>query len=179
LPKRSTDLPEEFDTAAGLVYAGAVANETMRLRPVAPLLFHETNVETLLGDLRPPAGTTVAVLTRPAAVSAAYFDRPAEFRPERWLPAFAAVHEPSAHTPFGSGPRLCPGRTLASLELKVLLAMLYKNFDVERRGDASAVREQFAFTMSPVGLAVELRRRAAGTGTAAPSSHERVTESAR
>ncbi|MGH9370458.1 MAG: cytochrome P450, partial [Vicinamibacterales bacterium] len=39
---------------------------------------------------------------------------------------------PKAHIPFGSGPRLCPGRSLASLETRVALATLYKNFDVER-----------------------------------------------
>jgi cytochrome P450/nitrite reductase/ring-hydroxylating ferredoxin subunit len=153
-------IPEDFDTAAGLLYAAAVANETMRLRPVAPLLFHETNVETFLDDLRIPAYTTVGVLTRPAATSAIYFDRPGEFRPERWLSASGGRHEHSVHLPFGSGPRLCPGRTLASLELKVLLAVLYKNFDVERRGRADAVRERFAFTMSPAGLSLELRKRA-------------------
>lgn len=61
--------------------------------------------------------------------------------------------------PFGSGPRLCPGRTLALVEMKVVLATLYKNFEVERYGRTDAVRENFAFTMSPVGLQVRLRHR--------------------
>jgi len=38
--------------------------------------------------------------------------------------------------------------------------MLYKNFDVERVGPADAVREKFAFTLTPAGLNVCLRRRA-------------------
>ena len=58
--------------------------------------------------------------------------------------------------PFGSGPRICPGRSLALLEMKVLLAMLYHSFEVERIGSAAAVTEQFAFTMSPTGLKVRL-----------------------
>ena len=72
----------------------------------------------------------------------------------------SGAHDPSAHMPFGSGPRLCPGRTLALLEMKVLLASLYKAFDVERVGEAGAVREVFAFSMHPAGLKVRLRRRA-------------------
>ena len=56
-------------------------------------------------------------------------------------------------------PRLCPGRTLALLEMKVVLAALYRNFDVERVGESAGVREKFAFTMSPIGLTVKLHPR--------------------
>jgi cytochrome P450 len=72
----------------------------------------------------------------------------------------AGEHEPAAHMPFGSGPRICPGRSLALLEMKLLLASLYGAFEVERDGDTKDVSEQFAFTMSPAGLKVRLRRRA-------------------
>jgi hypothetical protein len=53
--------------------------------------------------------------------------------------------------------------------MKLLLSMLYRNFNVERVGGAEGVRENFAFTMSPAGLKVCLRRRSsalADTGTA-------------
>ena len=136
-------------------------NEEMRLRPVAPLLFHETNVETVLGDVRLPAGTPVVSLTRPPVLDESHFHDPRSFRPERWLEAQDRPHEPSAHIPFGSGPRLCPGRTLALLEMKVVLATLYKSFELDRAGPTAAVRESFAFTMSPVGLDVRLRERRA------------------
>ena len=51
------------------------------------------------------------------------------------------------------------GRNLALLEMKLLLSMLYKNFEVERVGEAEDVREIFALAMSPAGLEVRLRRR--------------------
>ena len=54
---------------------------------------------------------------------------------------------------------MCPGRSLAFLEINTLLSMLYKNFEVDRVGDANEVREEFGFTMSPVGLKVRMRRR--------------------
>jgi hypothetical protein len=43
--------------------------------------------------------------------------------------------------------------------MKVVLATIYKNFDVVRDGAAGDVKERFSFTMSPVGLRVRLRRR--------------------
>jgi cytochrome P450 len=148
----------EIETAHRLTFAGAVASETMRLRPVAPLLFLTANEDVVVADVAVPRGTWVGILTRPPAVDARHFADPERFRPERWLEHGAAPHEPGASIPFGSGPRICPGRSLALLEMKVLLAMLYGGFEVERAGGAE-VRERFAFTMAPVGLRVRLRRR--------------------
>ncbi|HVZ33650.1 MAG TPA: cytochrome P450, partial [Polyangiaceae bacterium] len=80
-----------------------------------------------------------------------------EFRPERWLPR--ASESLQASIPFGSGARVCPGRALALLEARVALAMLYRNFDVQRVGAATEVGERFAFILEPVGVRVKLRRR--------------------
>jgi cytochrome P450 len=154
--------PPDIDHADRLAYAGAVANETMRLRPVAPVSILAAERDVVLGGVAVPRGTWVAVLTRPPARDAAHFADPDAFRPERWLgaPPADGAHEPAAHLPFGSGPRICPGRSLALLEMKAVLAMLYGAFDVERAAGGPAVREEFAFTMHPVGLRVRLRRRA-------------------
>ena len=160
-------VPGDFDAAQRLSYAGAVANETMRLRPVAPLLFLQARLGTRVGDLELPAGSIVSVLTRPPAVDARHFDRPEAFVPERWI-APTGAHDPSAHIPFGSGPRLCPGRTLALLEMKIVLATLYRNFDVQRESRGTAVREEFSFTMFPVGLRVRLRARPMALRVSAP-----------
>ena len=54
---------------------------------------------------------------------------------------------------------MCPGRSLAFLEIKTILSMLYKSFDVERIGTSSEVVERFGFSMSPVGLRVRLKPR--------------------
>jgi cytochrome P450 len=64
--------------------------------------------------------------------------------------------------PFGSGPRLCPGRSLALLEMRVALATLARGFEPERVGHRRDVSERFAFTMGPRGLRVRLRPRPAG-----------------
>jgi len=153
--------PADFESAARLHVADAVANETMRLRPVAPLIFLEANTATVIGDLSLERGQRVGLLMRPPARSAEHFSDPEAFRPERWThPSPAAAHDASAHMPFGSGPRLCPGRTLALLEMRVALATLCRSFSLERVGERAAVEERFAFTMSPRGLRMRLRHRA-------------------
>lgn len=155
-----SDVAGDIDTANALAFAGAVANETMRLRPVAPIMLVEAIVETVVGDVLVPAGTRVCVLPRPAACDSRHFAEPGAFRPRRWLGKHAGAHDVSAHIPFGSGPRICPGRVFALLEMKLVLSMLYRNFDVERVGGREDVQETFAFTMFPAGLNVRLRRRA-------------------
>jgi cytochrome P450/nitrite reductase/ring-hydroxylating ferredoxin subunit len=156
----SMDVAADVDAVNRLVRANAVANETMRLRPVAPVTGLEANADMALGDLFVPKGTLVFVLSRPAAVSDENFTDPLAFRPERWLDQLGGPHNVSAHLPFGSGPRMCPGRSLALLEIKTLLSMLYKNFAVERVGVSSGVTERYGFTMSPAGLKVRLYSRA-------------------
>lgn len=156
---RRDAVPATFEDANRLAYAGAVANETMRLRPVAPVLILQANFDTQLGDLEIPKGTGVTALVRPAALDEANFADAHAFRPERWLPGAPAPHDPSVHMPFGSGPRLCPGRALALLEMKLVLATLYGRFAIERRGASETVRERFTFTMNPVGLDVTVRHR--------------------
>ena len=161
--KRTGDAaPNDIETANGLAYAGAVANEAMRLRPVAPTIVLEANRDVVIGDVAVPKGTWLSLHTRSPAVDERNFSDPLAFRPERWLDGAApgGAHEPRAHIPFGSGPRICPGRTLALLEMKLVLAMLFGDFEVERVGDGADVQEIFAFTMAPVGVRVRLRRRA-------------------
>jgi cytochrome P450 len=152
-------LPADIDTALSLAYAGAVANEAMRLRPVAPIVFLENNQDVVIGAVAVPAGTWLGLLTRPPVLMDKHFASASEFRPERWLgePQPGKAHDAGTHMPFGSGPRICPGRSLALLEMKLLLSMLYNAFDIERT--SADVREAFAFTMTPIGLKVRLRPR--------------------
>ena len=153
-------VPRDLEQAAVLPYATAVANESMRLRPVAATFFFQPLRDVVVGDVAVPTGTTILILPRPPVLDAARFEDPHLFVPDRWIPGQrTGAHDVAAHIPFGTGPRICPGRSLAILEMRVVLASLYRSFDVERVGDVADVKEVLAFTMMPVGLRVRLRRR--------------------
>ena len=148
-----------------LDYVEACAHETMRLRPVAPILVLQAERDTVLADVRVPKGTIVWSVMRHDSVGAAYFADPLAFDPGRWLadgnPRPAAGSAKRVSMPFGAGPRVCPGRYLALLEMKMAMAMLLGSFDIQSVGtaDGSAVRERLAFAMAPVGLRMRLRER--------------------
>jgi cytochrome P450 len=72
--------------------------------------------------------------------------------------------------PFGGGPRLCPGRYLALLEIKMVTAMLFRNFRLAAVGteEGTPVAERLSFTMEPVGLRMRLAMRQGAPALTAP-----------
>ncbi|MBL4861560.1 MAG: cytochrome P450 [Crocinitomicaceae bacterium] len=64
-----------------------------------------------------------------------------------------------AFTPFGGGPRFCPGKNLAILEIRMVLSMLFKNFNIEMVTDHKDVHEIMAFVMMSSGFKVRLTPR--------------------
>ena len=154
--------PPDYVRTQALRYIEAVAHETMRLLPVVPLQGAEPNEDTLIGGVRVPKGTAIYMLAGHAATAPENFPDPHSFRPQRWLDAphdASSGHNTHAFVPFGAGPRFCPGRHLAMLEIKMVAAMLCRNFEVGRFPGASPPEEVFSFTMMPKELFVTLRRR--------------------
>ncbi len=63
--------------------------------------------------------------------------------------------------PFGGGPRFCPGRYLAVLEMKMVMSMLSRNFrcpDVHAK-DHREPAEIFNFTMMAEELTMSVKSR--------------------
>jgi cytochrome P450 len=139
-------------------YVEAVMSEALRLRPVAPFFLLTALQDVQVGDVAVPKGTVVILLTR--EVSAAHFEQPDLFRPERWLdlPMHAYAQKPPM--PFGAFARVCPGRNLAVTEIKSVAAMLARNFDLAPAEGPGPVQERLVFTLQPLNLRVRLTPRA-------------------
>ena len=154
-----------IDQLAQLDFVEACAHETMRLKPVAPVLPLQALRESTVGDVQVPKGTVVISLLRRDSVSDLHLPNAAAFEPERWLseggPAQQASSAKRISMPFGAGPRICPGRYLALLEMKMAMAVLLGRFDIEAvdTPDGAEAQEHLAFTMTPVGLRMRLRQR--------------------
>ena len=139
-----------------------MAYETLRLKAVAPVLSLEPLHAVEVGGLHLPAGTAVFLLTRYGGLHESAFTNAGQFQPERWLTAPlepCTGHTPQALMPFGSGPRVCPGRHLALLEIKTVMAMLGRNFTLTTPMGTPPVGEHFAFTLKPTHLRLQIRHR--------------------
>jgi cytochrome P450 len=146
-----------MDEVADLEFIEACIHETMRLKPVGPQLPLQANADVLVGDVQVPKGTIVINLLRVDSVREDLVPQAALFEPERWLEANNPAKRLS--TPFGAGPRICPGRYLAMLEMKIAMTVLLGHFDIEFVGtaDGRAPQERLSFAMMPVGLQMRLR----------------------
>jgi cytochrome P450 len=159
------ELLHQFQDHARLPYIEAVAHETLRLKSVAPLLFMEPLHAVELGGVHIPPGTALFLLTRHGGLQAQAFTAPQTFQPDRWLTVPLEPrpgHTPQALMPFGGGPRVCPGRHLAFLEIKAVMAMLCRNFTLTKAPHTPPVHEHFAFTMQPTPLTFQARQRKHG-----------------
>lgn len=148
-----------------LDYVEACCHETMRLKPVAPLMPQQALRDSTVGGVQITAGMIVFGLMRVDSVSDAHVPQAAQFDPQRWLadgkPGQAASAAKRISMPFGAGPRICPGRYLAMLEMKMAMAVLLQHFDIAMvdTADGQPPVEQMNFTMTPVGLRMRLRPR--------------------
>jgi cytochrome P450 len=139
----------------------AAANEATRLKPIVPLFFMEPLADVVLDGVALPAGTPMMFLLRPAMLDARHFGSPAEYRPDRWTPARPlGAHDTRAFMQFGAGPRVCPGRHLAGVEVRLVLSMLMRSFRVTLAADPASIDEVMAFTMMPSAMPVRLHARA-------------------
>lgn len=153
---------------AQLDWLEACIHESMRLKPVGPFNLVEALKDTEVAGVPIRTGTPVLLVMRHDTVRDEVFPRAAEFLPERWLPQGVAL-APSAEAmsakrvsmPFGAGPRICPGRFLAILEIKLAAAMLLQTFDIAavNTPDGRPAQEHMALTMVPVGLTMRVRPR--------------------
>jgi cytochrome P450 len=119
-----------------LPYLQAVIRESMRLYPPVADLSRVALADDQVGDLKIKAGTTINVANFVLHRRAEYYDRPLDFNPDRFMDPDAVKMHKYTYLPFGIGPRVCIGMTLAMLELSVGLAEVYRKVSLEHVGDS-------------------------------------------
>ena len=153
----------DYKLLANLKTIEAVANETMRLKPVAPLLLFEPLEDIEIKGYLFNKGRKLLIQTRHAATNGVYFSDGNTFNPNRWFAMDKCPHLKNHNTqafiPFGGGPRYCPGRNLALTEIKMIIAMLVGNFKFSLTAKPEDVEEIMAFTMMASNYDLELTKR--------------------
>ncbi|KAL1612158.1 hypothetical protein SLS60_000382 [Paraconiothyrium brasiliense] len=114
----------------------AIIKETLRLYPPLSIVRDGQPGLTLTDDagtVFPTEGCKIWVLHSGMQRNPKYFLNPDDFLPERWLaqPGDPLYPLKEAWRPFEFGPRTCIGQPLAVLEMKIVLLMLARNFEIE------------------------------------------------
>ncbi|KAG9193042.1 hypothetical protein G6011_03077 [Alternaria panax] len=143
--RSSFNSPSEIVNGSALnscTYLYAVIEET--LRRTAPVPSHLPRIVLkggmMIDGVHVPAGTTVGVPMYALHNDSTHFPSPFVFLPERWIespsnPASSIALARSAFFPFSIGNRMCSGRNLAYMQLKLTLAHMLWRFDLRLAPD--------------------------------------------
>jgi cytochrome P450 len=163
--ERLVRTPDAHEALLGAVRSGTGAEErveativeTMRSRPVIPLIGRRVTVPWQLGEHGVPAGTAIAMSILLVHHREDLYPEPFQYRPERWL-----GHKPGTYEwiPFGGGIRRCLGAALAMAEMRVVLEAMSRRLDLEADDPAPERALHRNVTMIPaLGGRVVLRSR--------------------
>ena len=133
----------------------ATITESMRSRPVIPLIGRRVTVPWQLGEKAVPAGSAIAISILLLHHREDLYPRPFDFLPERWLNNKPGTYE---WIPFGGGIRRCLGAALAMAEQRVVLETMARRLDLEAEGPGPEHALHRNVTMIPAGGARVLLR---------------------
>ncbi|PHH92958.1 hypothetical protein CDD83_3116 [Cordyceps sp. RAO-2017] len=132
-------------------HLNAVINETLRLHPPASTITRVTPPEGIVvGDTLIPGGVTVFSSQYVLGRSGASYVKPDEFVPERWYSRPELIKDQAGYAPFSIGSYSCLGRSLALMEMRLLVAECVWRFDVSfaEGFDADKFRDRVTDCMS-------------------------------
>ncbi|XP_066380581.1 flavonoid 3',5'-hydroxylase 1-like [Miscanthus floridulus] len=126
---------EESDLPS-LPYLQAVCKEAMRLHPSTPLSLPHFSFDACddVDGYRVPANTRLLINIWAIGRDPAAWEKPLEFRPERFLPGGGAEKvDPMGNCfeliPFGAGRRICAGKLAGMVFVQYFLGTLLHAFD--------------------------------------------------
>jgi len=131
-----------FTALQQLEYFTACLEEAFRTYPPVPSGLIRTTLPegSFIAGRYVPPGSDVYVTQWAAYRSSRNFADPDKFVPERWLknpPERYKNDRRKVLQPFSVGPRNCIGRNLAYAEMRLILARVLWNFDLELHPDSA------------------------------------------
>ena len=134
--ERLVRAPAAYERLRDAVRSGADAEdaieqtitESMRSRPVIPMIGRRVMVPWRLGDFAVSGDTPVAMSILLVHHREDVYPDPYAFRPERWEGRKPGTYE---WIPFGGGIRRCLGGALAMAEQRVVLEAMTRRLDLE------------------------------------------------
>lgn len=141
-----------------LPYLNAVCQETLRIYPVAPT----TGIRILrqpmaVGGYEFPEGTVLFPSIYLVHHSEGLYPESKTFKPERFLERQFSPYE---FLPFGGGHRSCIGMAFATMEMKLVLAMILRRYQLELVNQRPVKPVRRGLTVAPPsGLKLRVKER--------------------
>ncbi|KAG9400682.1 hypothetical protein AC1031_010125 [Aphanomyces cochlioides] len=161
-----------WESTQEMPYTTAVIQESLRLNTVVygiPRRDASEDDEVPMSDgssIFIPKGTSISMIAAAIHRNPLYWTKPDEFIPERFLPgtpewiADEVLRGGSSHNfyflPFSMGSKNCIGQRFAMAEIRVILAMLFANFDIKIDAASNLFPKFNGMTIHPADLQVTI-----------------------
>ncbi len=119
----------EVEDLPNLLYLEMVVKESLRLLPSVWAYARQAQRDLVIEGYEIKKGQTITISHIAAGRNAKYYDKPLEFRPERWTREFERSLPRGAYVPFAGGPRVCLGKQFAMMEMRMILATLLQRVE--------------------------------------------------
>jgi len=144
-----TDEKQEFTFATldQLVYTEQVIHETMRYETIVPLIMRTATEEDTISGYHIPKGTRIFWNVEQSHSNSRHWEHADRFDPDHFAPERRVSR--TNFNPFGNGVRMCPGMSVAMIEMKTLLAILLPRFVFRHAPGHERMQFEWAVVMQP------------------------------
>ncbi|KAL2941807.1 Alkane hydroxylase MAH1 [Bienertia sinuspersici] len=143
-----------------LVYLHAALSETLRLNPLLPFNHKKSTKSDVLPSGHQVSTEIIFNMHAMGRMKSIWGDDCNEFKPERWLDERGMIkHELSYRfSAFSARPRLCLGKTMAFIQMKLVASIIIQNYHIEPIEEHRNVYDLSMILHMKNGFKVKVRR---------------------
>lgn len=139
-----------LDDINKLSYTEMFISEVLRLYPPIWITERKALNDDEIGGYLIPANSAVIISQYTIHRHPKYWHNPEAFNPERFTAENSKNRHKCAYIPFGTGPRMCIGKQLAMMTMKIILPSILQRFEI-KLAQTRAVEVEALVTLKPKG----------------------------
>lgn len=141
-------------------YLEQCIKETLRLYPSVPMIARKISEDIIVQKQKLLAGSNILMFPYATHRLPHIYPDPERFDPDRFSPEMVDARHPYAYIPFSAGPRNCIGHKFAIIEMKTVISLVLRHYELLPVGGKTKISPIFRITVRAAGgLWVQLQPR--------------------